>query len=185
MYNIPAVIFAGGKSSRMGEDKALLPFGGFETLSEFQHAKLKRYFKYIYLSSKKNKFNFQCNIIYDTQDTSSPLVALLSIFETLDAENIFILSVDTPLIENNVFQALLEAHHTTVDATIAKSPKGIEPLCGIYNRSIVPTIQQALQKDMHKLKNLLSTANTQTIDFQDSTPFTNLNYMHEYQAFTS
>ncbi len=32
IQDIPLVIFAGGKSSRMGKDKALLPFGGYSTL---------------------------------------------------------------------------------------------------------------------------------------------------------
>ena len=183
MYDIPVIIFAGGKSSRMGTDKALLPFEGFDSLSEFQYVKLKQFFNTVYLSSKENKFNFKCDIIYDVQEVSSPLIALLSIFEALDTESIFILSVDTPLIDNTIFQPLLEIHNATVDATIAKSPNGLEPLCSIYNRSIIPIIQKALQKDIHKLQNLLSTTNIQTINFQDTTPFTNLNYMHEYQAF--
>jgi len=185
MYKIPAVIFAGGKSSRMGKDKALLPFKTFSTLSEFQYTKLKQFFNTVYLSSKEDKFNFKCDIVYDIEEVSSPLVALLSIFETLETESIFVLSVDTPLIDNTIFQPLLNMHNTTVDATIAKSPHGLEPLCGIYNRSIIPIIQQALEKDMHKLQNVLSTANIQTVNFQENRPFTNLNYMHEYQNLTS
>jgi len=37
-----AIIFAGGKSSRMGRDKALLPFGGYDTLTEYQYRRLSQ-----------------------------------------------------------------------------------------------------------------------------------------------
>jgi len=185
MYDIPAILFAGGKSSRMGTDKALLPFKNFKTLSEFQHHKLQQVFNEVYISSKENKFDFDCNIIYDIYETNSPLIALLSIFETLDSENIFILSVDTPLVDNSIFNTLHEAHNLNVDVTVAKSPKSLEPLCAIYNRSIVPQIKSVLKKDMHKLQHLLKLVNTQTVQFKDATLFTNLNYMHEYKAFTS
>ena len=50
--DIPLIIFAGGKSSRMGEDKALLPFGGYPTLTQFQYIKLRKNFQNIYISAK-------------------------------------------------------------------------------------------------------------------------------------
>ena len=60
-----AVIFAGGKSSRMGEDKALLPFSNYPTLTEFQHDKLSTLFDDVYISAKQNNFDFECRVIQD------------------------------------------------------------------------------------------------------------------------
>ena len=39
------VILAGGKSSRMGRDKTLLPFGGFATLTHYGAHKFGRIFE--------------------------------------------------------------------------------------------------------------------------------------------
>ena len=181
MYDIPAIIFAGGKSSRMGEDKALLPFEGYKTLSEFQYKKLQNYFHTVYLSSKEKKFDFECNIILDTHTESSPLVALISIFETLDVESIFLLSVDAPLVNEHIIAKLFHAHNKKYDAVIAQSPEGLQPLCGFYNRSILTLAKDALKKDMHRLTKLLKDANTHTILFEDESLFTNLNYRHEYE----
>jgi len=97
--NIPCVILAGGKSSRMGEDKSLLPFGGFETLIEYQYNKLSKIFSKVYISTKSNKFNFKANLILDNQIISSPMVALDSIFSELKDNKIFIITVDSPFIE--------------------------------------------------------------------------------------
>ncbi len=93
-----AVIFAGGKSSRMGEDKALLPFANYPTLAEFQQAKLSTLFDHVYISAKANKFDFECKVIQDIYTDNSPLVGLISVFETIKAEEVFILSVDAPFV---------------------------------------------------------------------------------------
>ena len=181
MYNIPAIIFAGGKSSRMQVDKALLPFENYKTLSEFQYKKLQKYFHHVYLSSKKDKFDFECEVLLDTHDVYSPLVALVSIFERIDAEIIFVLSVDAPLVDKSVLTKLFHAYDTQYDAIIAQSPQGLQPLCGIYNRSILTEAKNALSKDIHKLTHLLKSTHTHTVQFESEELFTNLNFRHEYE----
>lgn len=183
MYNIPAVIFAGGKSSRMGRDKALLPFGGFQSMSEFQHHKLSSLFKEVFLSSKEDKFNFSCKVIKDNYEESSPLVGLLSAFENMQAVEIFVLSVDAPLVNADVIQTLIEASKTSrSNAIIAKSPNGLQPLCGIYRRSIVPLAQKQLEAHNYRLGHLLKMADTTIVTFEDDKPFTNLNTPQEYDS---
>ncbi|WP_228135503.1 NTP transferase domain-containing protein [Halarcobacter anaerophilus] len=85
-FEIPCVILCGGKSSRMGEDKALLPFSNSDTLSQYQYEKYKPFFKKVYISSKTNKFDFDANLILDKSNIYSPIVALKSIFESLKDE---------------------------------------------------------------------------------------------------
>ena len=82
LYN-HAIIFAGGRSPRMGKDKALLPFGKQTTLTAYQYKKLKKVFRHVSISAKENKFNFDCQVIPDIYEECSPLVGLLSIFDTL------------------------------------------------------------------------------------------------------
>lgn len=60
-FKIPCVILCGGKSSRMGEDKALLPFASSNSLTQYQYDRLESYFKNIYISSKIDKFSFLKN----------------------------------------------------------------------------------------------------------------------------
>ena len=118
-YNIPLIIFAGGKSSRMGQDKALLPFGKYKTLSEFQHKRLSKLFKKVYISAKTNKFDFEANIIEDKYKESSPLVGIISVFETLNVDKVFILSVDAPFVNKETIDKLMHSNNR-FDAVIAK-----------------------------------------------------------------
>ncbi|MDQ7047120.1 MAG: molybdenum cofactor guanylyltransferase MobA [Sulfurovum sp.] len=177
----PLVIIAGGKSSRMGKDKALLPFGKYPTLTEFQYQRLSLYFQDVYISSKTNKFDFDCVVINDTHKEHSPLVALLSIFETLKVDEVFILSVDTPFINKEVIESILKSRNLKSDIVVAKSPSGIQALCGCYKRSMLALAYVQLEKGDHKLLNLLALANTDYIEFEDDDPFTNLNHPQEYR----
>lgn len=182
MHNIPAIIFAGGKSSRMGTDKALLPFENFKSLSEFQHHKLSLLFEEVYLSSKKDKFDFSCNVIADMYEDSSPLVGIISVFETLDNDEVIILSVDAPLVDKEVIDKMIEVSNTVqADAIIAQSPDGLQPLCGIYRRSILPLAKKHLKQNNHKLKDLLQASSLKIVVFESHKPFTNLNTQEEYQ----
>jgi molybdopterin-guanine dinucleotide biosynthesis protein A len=182
MKNRIAVIIAGGKSSRMKQDKALLPFGGFSTLSEYQYQRLSGYFDKIYLSAKDNKFDFSVEIIEDRYRLSSPLVAIASIFETLEVDEVFLLSVDTPFVSPETIDRLYqEAKSSTRDVILAKSKRGIEPLCAIYRRAVLPLAQEFLAKDRHRLQSFLDGLNCTTVMFENEKEFTNLNHPQEYE----
>ncbi len=180
-YPVPAIIFAGGKSSRMGRDKALLPFAGYNTLSEYQYDKLSSLFERVYISSKEDKFNFDVTVITDRYKESSPLVGVVSLFETLEADEVFILSVDAPFVDEAVISKLMD-QEKAFDAVIAKSSSGSQPLCGLYRRSILPAAQKHLQEGNHRLNSLLKEVKTQYISFDDDRLFTNLNHPYEYES---
>lgn len=186
MIQIPCVIFAGGKSSRMGEDKSLLPFGGFNTLAEFQLHRLQKIFSGVYISTKsKEKFSFHADFIEDTptSNTYAPTAGFVTAFQTLACEKFFAISVDAPFIDEKIIIELIKADeaNSNTDATIARSPEGMEPLCGIYHNSLACEFEKMLAEDNHKLGLLLKSANTLFVEFEDTAPFMNLNHPHEYQ----
>ncbi len=177
-----AIIFAGGKSSRMGRDKALLPFGAFTTLVEYQHYRLHQIFGRLYISTKQDKFDFVCETIHDVSQESSPLVGLVSIFETIEEDEVFVLSVDTPFVDGDTIARLYKvAIDSSLDAIVAQSPQGEQPLCAIYRRSILPLAQELLSQGQHRLNGLLHNAKTHFVAFDDERLFKNLNYPHEYE----
>jgi len=180
-YSMPAVLFAGGKSSRMQTDKALLPFAGYATLSEYQYAKLNMLFETVFFAAKSNKFSFSCQLIEDRLQQSSPLVALISVFETLRAEEVFILSVDAPFVDKEEIEKIIASTNPFSDAIIAQSPSGIQPLCGLYRKSILPLAYKHFKDKNYALHALLCAAHTTYIPFDDDNPFANLNTPQEYQ----
>lgn len=176
-----AIIFAGGKSSRMGQDKALLPFGDAPTLTQYQYQRLSQIFEKVYISAKSHKFDFECQVIEDKYEASSPLVALLSIFETLDDDKVFVLSVDTPFVNEKVIHTLINECEQNVDIIVPKHVNNFEPLSAIYDKSILPLLQKHYEEDNHKLHDILKNAKTKAVHFEENKAFMNLNYFEDYK----
>ena len=184
MFAIPCVIFAGGKSSRMGEDKSLLPFGGFDTLTQFQLSRLSKIFKSVYISCKnKNKFDFSANFIEDvkTDDVFAPTAGFIAIFDTLVSNSFFAISVDSPFISEKIINELIKNDNIDVDATIATLLNKTQPMCGIYHNSLRIKFKNMLNENNHKLGFLLKNSKTTFVNFQDEKAFLNLNHPHEYE----
>ncbi|MEA3228117.1 MAG: molybdenum cofactor guanylyltransferase MobA [Campylobacterota bacterium] len=184
MIDIPCIIFAGGRSSRMGEDKALLPFGNSKTLTQFQLSRLDKIFKKVYISCKeREKFDFEASFIEDikTDDIYAPTTGFISIFKELEDESFFVISVDTPFIDEKEILKLLKNDNKLYDATIASTHLGIQPMCGIYHRSLEQKFIDMLQKENHKLGFLLKNSSTNFVLFDNDKPFLNLNHPHEYE----
>jgi len=184
MFTLPCVIFAGGKSSRMGEDKALLPFGSSTTLTQYQYTRLCKIFERVYISCKESsKFNFNANFIEDKKstDTFAPTIGFISVFNTLKDDAFFALSVDTPFIDEKIIAKLVAEDQKNFDATIAKTDEGLHPMCGIYHRTLESKFIKMAQENNHKLGFLLKNSQTHYLYFKQNEPFLNMNNPHEYQ----
>ncbi len=178
-----AVILAGGKSSRMGEDKALMPFGGYNSMAEYQYRRLQKLFKNVYISTKENKFDFKANIILDKYPQSSPMVAIASIIEELN-DDFFLISVDMPLLSTDAINALIYEYNRGIkcDIYVLKSPNGLEPTATIYTKNILTKVKNLLEKDIHRLNYLLSELNKVTIKWDNYLEFININDKKTYNS---
>ena len=180
-FEIPCVILSGGRSSRMGEDKSLLPFANSNSLTQYQYDRLKPYFKNIYISSKLDKFDFldKKELLLDKSEVYSPIAALESIFTKLDEEKVFIITVDTPLVSLESITQILK-QSKDVDITVAQTKK-VHNLCGVFSKSCLELIKKMLEKDFHKVGFLLKNISTKYIQFPNDEEFINLNHKEDYK----
>ena len=177
-YDIPCVIFAGGKSSRMGKDKSLLPFHG-KPLVRYQFDRLSEIFGKVFISSKTPKFDFEAPLILDSSEIFAPTPAFLDIFEYF--EEFFAIAVDSPFVDGVVIDTLIQAakDNPKADAIIAKTDFP-HPLIGIYRKSILPLIQKAIQNESYKLNAILRQADTKFVVFEEEEKFFNINYPEDF-----
>ncbi len=180
-FKIPCVILSGGKSSRMGEDKSLLPFpfSYSNSLAQYQYERLKPYFKNIYISSKNNKFGFDVNLILDKGTEFSPIIALETILENIDFKKVFIITVDTPLVKIESIKKLI-TKSTSFDITVAQTSR-THNLCGVFDKLCLLKIKAMLKNDIHKVGYLLKKLNTSYVNFTYEDEFINLNDKVEYK----
>jgi len=181
-FEIPCVILSGGKSSRMGEDKSLLPFCKANSLIEFQYKRLKPYFNKIFISSKTDKFDFledKSTIIYDEGEVYSPIVALKSILNKIKENKVFIITVDIPFVKIETIQRLIKESEG-FDIAVARTLR-THNLCGVYNKSILSYIDQMLEDDFHKVGYLINKVNSNFVKTVDEMEFLNINKKEDYE----
>lgn len=181
--SIPCVILSGGKSSRMGEDKALLPFGDFPSLAQFQYHRLSRLFSRVYLSCKEStRFPFPAHFIEDKSDIFAPSIAIESAFEALESPWIFFITVDSPLVSEESIRAILSAPQESHHAILAQTPLKKHYLIGLYHRGILPRLRALLEASNYRLRDLAETPETLFIPFENEAEFSNLNTPQDYQS---
>ena len=185
-FEIPCVILCGGKSSRMGEDKSLLPFSSSASLTQYQFDRLKPYFKNIYLSSKTNKFDFISDnelLLDENKDVFSPILALNTIFDKFQNQKIFIITVDTPFVSIESISKLID-ESKDVDICVAQTEK-IHNLCGVFSSNISLAIKNMIENNIHKIGYLIKNNKFKILEFPNDSEFININNQNDYEKALS
>src|SRR3974377_2140775 len=108
MTGVTAFVLAGGKSSRMGRDKAFLVFRG-QTLLERALQSLRAVTSKVYVVGAREKFCSFGPVVEDVYPDRGPLAGIHAALSTSDTELNLVLAVDMPLIEPALLVFLVEA----------------------------------------------------------------------------
>ena len=173
-----AAVLAGGLSSRMGRDKASLPFGG-TTLLDFQVGKLRALgIEDIMISGSEQQIP-KTRHISDVYPRKGPLGGIHACLAGAKGSAVLFLGVDTPLIPPEALQALLSAHENGV--TVLRHGNRAEPLFGVYDCTLAPLCEEILRTEHTGVRQLLNRTTVKTLPFDgDETVFMNGNTPEEY-----
>ncbi|MGD9992685.1 MAG: molybdenum cofactor guanylyltransferase [Salinivirgaceae bacterium] len=175
MSTITGIVMAGGKSSRMGTNKALLPFQGKRLIDRSVETLLPLVNKII-ISSNEPLPELPYPQIADSVEAIGPLGGLQACLNFSSTEWNMLIPCDTPFLSDSLYQQMLQ-HTTAVDAVIVTHSKGkIEPLIGLYNRCLVPLIEEQIARGDYKLINLLRRARVFYFETYEVSQFRNMNH---------
>lgn len=165
--HITAVILAGGKSSRMGRDKALLRFGD-RTFLENMIRLVSPFVKTVLISSGNPEHaRFGVPVIGDEIPDAGPMGGLVSAGSHSDTDFIFLFSCDIPLLQPSVLQKLIGSTDPTLDAVVPTHGGTTEPLCALYHRRTLELFRDRLQKGKLKMREVLDHLKVLYIEFPE------------------
>ena len=148
MSTMPIVILAGGRSTRMGADKAMLPVAGVPMIHRIAETALEASSRLVIVGREKPADwpeHLPATFMVDSTDTGGgPISGLITALESLE-EPLVLLGCDMPLLTPDTILLLIAAHRPPHVATIAiaTSDKGFpqaEPLLALYTPSVLPEL---------------------------------------------
>lgn len=159
-------ILAGGKSSRMGEDKGLLELNG-KTIIEYVIAQVKPLFKTVFIVSSNDQYSqFGLKVIPDLVKDIGPAGGILTALEHSSSEQNLLISCDMPFITSEALE-YLSAQINDYEIIIPIHHQKLEPLCGIYSKSCFNIWKQETEKGVYKLQNIISNFKTNELNVEE------------------
>lgn len=183
---ISGYVFAGGKSRRMGTDKALLTIEKQPILLRMIKL-IEPFCENVAISGQNADYStFNIEMISDVYSGIGPISGIYSCLNQTANDWNLLISVDVPFVNREMIQYLL-SNRDKSDAIIPKHASGVEPLVGLYHKSIFPVVEEMILKGDYKLMNLLAKLNTKYLDcfeILNEYPrlFHNLNSPDDFQA---
>ena len=155
------LILAGGKSRRMGVNKADLLYRGETFLNRLIKKAANIGFEEILVSGKH---------IADVIPDRGPLGGIYSGLLAASKPLCFVTSVDLPLISESTIKNLIEQHLASRrhPITVLKNNGQIEPLIGVFDRSLCEQIKNMIEINPVSVFRLLDAAGFSCYDHKDS-----------------
>ncbi|MBD2197132.1 MULTISPECIES: molybdenum cofactor guanylyltransferase [Calothrix] len=155
---LTAIVLAGGQSSRMGEDKALIPIQGIPMLQRVcsiaQACADTVYVVTPWPERYQHLLLPGCQFIPETPISPSssshgPLVGFSQGLAQVQTDWVLLLACDLPNLKVEVLQEWIARLDTVGDdaiAALAHHAKGWEPLCGFYRRRCLPQLLEFINQ---------------------------------------
>lgn len=163
MDDLTGVVLAGGRSKRMGMDKATLRIQG-ETLFQRQLDAFREVFSRVLIAG-------------DRPDLASPEVpcvpdlypgsALGGLYTGLSAAgtpNIFAAPCDMPFPDTDMIRFIVSHRTSAYDAVVPRTSAGMEPLFAVYSRKCLPVMKSLLEEGNYRILDIYERVNVLFIE---------------------
>jgi len=162
---VAAFILAGGKSSRMGEDKdkAFLRLGG-ETLLASALALARAVTADVHIVGDAQKFLPYGPVVEDIYPGKGPLGGIHAALKSSSTDLNLMLAVDMPFVESRFLDYLLSsAGESSALVTVPHTEGRWQPLCAVYRRDFAVVAVRALREGKNRIDALFAQVVTRVI----------------------
>ena len=182
-----AVILCGGKSRRMGTDKAMLTLDGLPFLEHISHDLSGFNELLISLDSTENHPQIKLPAIADIYPNCGPMGGIHTALSCCRSDALLTLSCDLPLFRRGLGEYLCSLFTTDMDAVVPKTSDGrVHPLCAVYGKTALPVFERLLNSGNFRMRDALADLRVKYVSINDS-PYSekclqNVNTPAEYEA---
>jgi molybdenum cofactor guanylyltransferase len=187
---LTAFILAGGKSLRMGTDKAFVVVDGQTLLARALNL-ARSVTSSVCVVGESSKFGPFAPVVEDVFRGCGPLGGIHAALRASSTGLNLILAVDLPFLPVPLLQYLIlrAGYAPTAIATVPRAADGRQPLCAIYRRGFADAAEKALREGRYKIDQLFDVVQTLIVEESELTGagflpsvFRNLNTRDDVEA---
>ena len=180
------LVLAGGKSRRMGSDKALLERNG-ETQLARTVALLERHLDRVFVSARADQADEaerrKFAQIIDRHDDLGPVAGILSAMQTHPGVSWLVVACDLPNVDDLTIRELLAQHGDKPFTAYESSYDGLpEPLCAIYGTASKSLVESFLAEGIRCPRKMLIRSDTRLLKQKNPSALDNVNTPEDLAA---
>ncbi len=168
--SVAGIVLAGGKSRRMGTDKALVAFRGRMLIERVVDALTQVCGQIVIVADDGRPYaRFDARVVPDTLPDFGPLAGLHAGLSAMRADLGVVVAVDMPFLNPALLRAMIAAAEgwdavipalaaeVSADALKQQRAKDLDlhPLHAVYRRTCLPSIQAAIDRGDRRLNSFL------------------------------
>lgn len=150
-----AIVLAGGKSSRMGENKAFLPFGDRPLINRVMDELRPHFEDLIMVTNEPERYMTleDVRLVSDVHAHQGPLGGIFSGLLASRGRHNLVVSCDMPFL-NHLLLDYLWSLRDWGEVVVPLTHEALSPMCAIYDRHVLPSLYEALQAGERKVMGL-------------------------------
>jgi len=185
---VSAAILAGGASSRMGTNKALLTVDGVPIISRSYEILARLFHEVIIVTNTPEDYAFlPCRKVPDIHPGLGSIGGLQSALAHSTSSRTFVTACDMPYLDAGLIRLLCTIDETA-DAVVPLNKEELrEPLHAVYSKSALPTIENIIATGDKSILIVLDRVKTRVLELDEidgTESFRNVNTPEEYQRLT-
>ncbi|BBA69322.1 formate dehydrogenase accessory sulfurtransferase FdhD [Geobacter sulfurreducens] len=161
---VTGVILAGGQSSRMGSNKALLPYRGGRFIESI-HRQLSEYFdEVIVVTNTPEQYEFlPCRKVTDIHEGMGALAGIHAGLHHSSNPAAFVVACDMPYLNGDLIRHLAFMADPG-GVLIPESPTGLEPLHAVYGKGCLAAIEATLLSGQRRIVSFFGRTNVNRVN---------------------
>src|SRR5215471_15241665 len=141
--DVTAFVLAGGKSSRMGSDKAFVRLGEANLLSRALRI-AGTVTSAVRIVGDAKKFESFGQVVEDVYPDRGPLGGIHAALSSTATRWNLMLAVDLPFVRTELLSYLIsQARESDVIVTVPQVDGGLQPLCAVYQRAFLDAAEHS------------------------------------------
>ena len=153
---LTGIILAGGASTRMGSDKAFLPWGNTTMIEHVLNTISPLVDEIIVAVDDALRFkSLGVRVVEDIVPGAHALGGIYSGLQAASFSRCFVCACDMPFLDKRLIRFLAEQDQS-FEIVIPMTKQGLEPLHAVYARSVLSVIKKELQRGAWDVKALVS-----------------------------